>query len=283
MGMKAMWPSSSLPKHTSEPTHQLSAFPTQFHATWSQGGETKAHGRNPHHGIYVYSPYQPKPTLPLASEGPKEWNSIPRSKLLVENRVREQARRRGEIPWPTTTTAAVGLRSRDLESIYYLLTRVELDGIDELYTHSCRVGGTWSILTTCSPVQSWKEVFGLLAHPGRVGGIRTATDISRSECFKYLRSIVQKYGGIDKDVTHRIQEARIYILNRYDSYVESGLYKCYRLVMDDNDHFHDQNKEVSLLPDDNSKNACRGLTVWDVVDIIKDITDDNKTIKKHYK
>ncbi|KAK8918586.1 hypothetical protein KSP39_PZI021502 [Platanthera zijinensis] len=30
-------------------------------------------------------------------------------------------------------------------------------------------------------------------------------DISRSECFKYLGSIVQKDGGIDKDVTHRIQ------------------------------------------------------------------------------
>ncbi|KAK8936840.1 hypothetical protein KSP39_PZI012697 [Platanthera zijinensis] len=48
----------------------------------------------------------------FASKGPKEWSSIPRSKLLVENRVREQARRRGEIPWPTTATAAVGLRSR---------------------------------------------------------------------------------------------------------------------------------------------------------------------------
>ncbi|KAK8941415.1 hypothetical protein KSP39_PZI010574 [Platanthera zijinensis] len=58
----------------------------------------------------VFGP--PKTNLPLASEGPKEWNSIPRSKLLVENRVREQARRRGEIPWPTTVTAAVGLRSR---------------------------------------------------------------------------------------------------------------------------------------------------------------------------
>ncbi|KAK8925796.1 hypothetical protein KSP39_PZI018370 [Platanthera zijinensis] len=30
-------------------------------------------------------------------------------------------------------------------------------------------------------------------------------DISRSECFKYLGSIVLKDGGIDKDVTHRIQ------------------------------------------------------------------------------
>ncbi|KAK8941454.1 hypothetical protein KSP39_PZI009792 [Platanthera zijinensis] len=30
-------------------------------------------------------------------------------------------------------------------------------------------------------------------------------DISCSECFKYLRSIVQKDGGVDKDVIHRIQ------------------------------------------------------------------------------
>ncbi|KAK8944698.1 hypothetical protein KSP39_PZI008342 [Platanthera zijinensis] len=30
-------------------------------------------------------------------------------------------------------------------------------------------------------------------------------DISRSECFKYLGSIVQNVGDIDKDVTHRIQ------------------------------------------------------------------------------
>ncbi|KAK8934793.1 hypothetical protein KSP39_PZI015152 [Platanthera zijinensis] len=30
-------------------------------------------------------------------------------------------------------------------------------------------------------------------------------DIFRSECFKYLGSIVQKDGGIDKDVTHRIR------------------------------------------------------------------------------
>ncbi|KAK8926626.1 hypothetical protein KSP39_PZI018666 [Platanthera zijinensis] len=29
--------------------------------------------------------------------------------------------------------------------------------------------------------------------------------ISQSECFKYLGSIVQKYGDIDKDVTHKIQ------------------------------------------------------------------------------
>ncbi|KAK8942392.1 hypothetical protein KSP39_PZI009234 [Platanthera zijinensis] len=30
-------------------------------------------------------------------------------------------------------------------------------------------------------------------------------DISRSECFKYLGLVVQKDGGIDKDVTQRIQ------------------------------------------------------------------------------
>ncbi|KAK8946652.1 hypothetical protein KSP39_PZI007022 [Platanthera zijinensis] len=30
-------------------------------------------------------------------------------------------------------------------------------------------------------------------------------DIFRSDCFKYLGSIIQKNGGIDKDVTHRTQ------------------------------------------------------------------------------